>query len=133
MGENAEADHHSSHSSNPAAGTSTTRNTVRETDIARLVRLGRTEEAFARAEVVAAGAKKLSTLLPDAHVPNMLQREPQIVDLNFVRASQSILELQTVLCSSDHCSDVTAVLERCPRWGSCFAREGKLIAFERPM
>ena len=93
--------------------------TVRESDIARLVRLGRTDEAFARVDLVAAGAKKLSTLLPDAHVPNMLQREPEIVDLNFVRASQSILELQTVLCSSDHCSDVTAILERCPRLLLC--------------
>ena len=56
-------------------------------------------------------AKKLSALLPDdANVPNMLQREPEVLNLNFVRASQSILELQSVLCSSDHCSGVTPVL-----------------------
>jgi hypothetical protein len=83
---------------------------VRETDIQRLVRLGRTKAAFGSADAVAAGARKLATLLPDAHIPNMLQREPAIVDLNFARASQSILQLQTVLCSSDHCSDVTAIL-----------------------
>lgn len=91
------------------------RHTVREPDIQRLVCLGRTDAAFTRADAVAAGARKISTLLPDAHVPNMLQREPGIVDLNFARASQSILELQTVLCSSDHCSDVTGILERYPR------------------
>lgn len=92
---------------------------VRDSDIKRLVQMGRTDAAFSRPDIVAAGAKKISSLLPDAHVPNMLQRQPDIVHLNFARASQSILELQSVLCSADHCSDVTGIMERYPKLLLC--------------
>ena len=97
----------------------TERHKVRDIDIRWLVKLGRVDEQFTKPDVVFNNAKKLSALLPDANVPNMLQREPDVLNLNFVRASQSILELQSVLCSSDHCSDVTPVLERHPRLLLC--------------
>ena len=97
----------------------TERHKVRDVDIRWLVKLGRVDEQFTKPDVVFNNARKLSALLPDANVPNMLQREPEVLNLNFVRASQSILELQSVLCSSDHCSDVTPVLERHPRLLLC--------------
>lgn len=49
----------------------------------------------------------------------MFQREPEMVHLNFVRASQSILELQEVLCDVDKCTDVTPVIERHPKLLLC--------------
>ena len=97
----------------------TERHRVRELDIKWLVALGRTDDSFSRVDVVSAGARKLATLLPDANVPNMFQREPAIIHFNFVRASQSILELQEVLCDVDKCTDVTPVLERHPRLLLC--------------
>ena len=95
------------------------RHRVRDLDIKWLVALGRTDDSFSRVDVVEAGARKLATLLPDANVPNMFQREPAIIHFNFVRASQSILELQEVLCDVDKCTDVTPVLERHPRLLLC--------------
>jgi len=102
-----------------AAAQERDRHRVREADIKSLVALGRTEKSFASPEVLAAGARRLASLLPDAHVPNMLQREPLIIHLNFVRASQSILELQKALCDVDKCTDVTPVIERHPRLLLC--------------
>ena len=104
------------------------RHRVRDLDIKWLVALGRTDRAFARPEIVAEGARKLASLLPDANVPNMLQREPKIVDLNFVRASRSIMELQEVLCDVDKCTDVTPVLERHPRLLMCEDVRGEVEA-----
>jgi len=97
------------------------RHRIRDNDIVWMVRLGREIPAFAKPETVAAGAKKLRALLPDAHVPIMIQREPGIVadGIDFVRASRSILDLQDLLCSSDHCRDVTRVIERAPRLLLC--------------
>ena len=95
------------------------RHRVRENDIKHLVKLGRIEKAFASPDLLASAAKKLTSLLPDAHVPNMLQREPEIMHLNFVRASQSILELQEVLCDVDKCTDVTPIIERHPKLLLC--------------
>ena len=97
----------------------TERHKVRDVDIRWLVKLGRVDEKFSKPDLVFNNAKKLSTLLPDANVPNMLQREPNVLNINFVRASQSILELQSVLCSSDRCQDVTPVIERHPRLLLC--------------
>jgi hypothetical protein len=95
------------------------RHRVREADIKHLVTLGRVEKAFASPDLLREAAKKLASLLPDAHVPNMFQREPEMVHLNFVRASQSILELQEVLCDVDKCTDVTPVIERHPKLLLC--------------
>ena len=102
-----------------AAAEARDRHRVREADIKHLVRLGRVEKAFASPDLLASAAKKLTSLLPDAHVPNMLQREPDIMHLNFVRASQSILELQEVLCDVDKCTDVTPIIERHPKLLLC--------------
>ena len=102
-----------------AAAEARDRHRVREADIKHLVRLGRVEKAFASPDLLASAAKKLASLLPDAHVPNMLQREPAVLHLNFVRASQSILELQEVLCDVDKCTDVTPVIDATP--SSCCA------------
>ena len=85
------------------------------------VNLGRNRkyDFFAKIEVLVPGMKKLNTLLPDANVPNMLQREPEILSLDFVRASQRILQMQELLCSADQCYEVTGILERCPRLLLC--------------
>ena len=96
-----------------------TRHKIRENDIKNLVELGRVEESFAHVETVYASTQKLSSLLPDAHVPNMFQREPNLIHMNFAKASQSILTLQEVLCSNDRCNDVTPVLERHPKLLLC--------------
>ena len=62
-----------------------------------LSKLGRVDEQFTKPDVVFNNAKKLSALLPDANVPNMLQREPDVLNLNFVRARDIRAAVGTLL------------------------------------